>query len=86
VIASSSSYAIGSLDRLALVMTIHEDRHVSAVDERGGEVESANAEVDHADSSRHRLPRETLRHLDGEGVVAHEHVADAGHQNTGAAR
>ena len=78
--AGSGSITNTRARRLALAVDVHDDQGVVAAHHLVGEVETAGAEVEHAHAGRELALLQPLGHLATEAVVAHEGVADAGHQ------
>src|SRR5262249_2950645 len=60
---------------------VHQDHGLVAVEQGVGQVQAADAEVDHAHLGRRPPPRQPPDDLDAEGVVAQADVADAGDQD-----
>src|SRR5438270_607197 len=60
---------------------VDEDHHPALLEQRVGEVEAADAEVDDAHPVGLGPAQESLDDLDAEGVVAEEDVADAGDED-----
>ena len=60
---------------------VHQDGRVVAVEQRVGEVQPTDPEIDDAHALRLQAFVQSAHDLDPEAVVAEEHVADAGHED-----
>src|SRR5437763_729265 len=60
---------------------IHQDDRFVTVEQRIGQVESPDAEIDHAHLLRQSPPRQALSDLHTKGIVAQEDVAHTGDQD-----